>query len=143
MRSPRVRFSRRPTPQQRSSAPSKRQRRSADGAVKTKSSKRSRSCSIRTSSPAKPAGSTAAATFADPLDVCISPAPVVVAILTRDYSTESYELNRQMRVIKMRGSHHEQHPYRLTIESGGLKVKKLTAEEVEAEKHRGRRFANP
>src|SRR3954447_15239807 len=65
------------------------------------------------------------------------------AILTLDYSTASYELNRQMRVIKMRGSHHEQHPYRLTIESGGLKVKKLTAEEVEAEKHRGRRFANP
>jgi circadian clock protein KaiC len=65
------------------------------------------------------------------------------AILTLDYSTESYELNRQMRVIKMRGSHHEQHPYRLTIEPGGLKVKKLTAEEVEAEKHRGRRFANP
>src|SRR3954454_13170493 len=65
------------------------------------------------------------------------------AILTLDYSTASYELNRQMRVIKMRGSHHEQHPYRLTIEPGGLKVKKLTAEEVEAEKHRGRRFANP
>ena len=65
------------------------------------------------------------------------------AILTLDYSTESYELNRQMRVIKMRGSHHEQHPYRLTIEPGGLKVKKLTAEEVAAQKHRDRRFANP
>jgi circadian clock protein KaiC len=65
------------------------------------------------------------------------------AILTLDYSTESYELNRQMRVIKMRGSHHEQHPYGLTIEPGGLKVKKLTATEVEAQKQRDRRFANP
>src|SRR3954463_9850720 len=35
------------------------------------------------------------------------------AILTLDYSTDSYELDRQMRVIKMRGSNHEQHPYRL------------------------------
>jgi circadian clock protein KaiC len=65
------------------------------------------------------------------------------AILTLDYSTESYELNRQMRVIKMRGSDHEQHPYRLTIEPGGLKVKKLTAGEVEAQKQRDRRFAHP
>ena len=52
------------------------------------------------------------------------------AILTLDYSTDSYELDRQMRVIKMRGSNHEQHPYRLTIEPGGLRVKKLTADEV-------------
>ncbi|HEU4936232.1 MAG TPA: circadian clock protein KaiC [Vicinamibacterales bacterium] len=63
------------------------------------------------------------------------------AILTLDYSTESYELDRQMRVIKMRGSDHEQHPYRLTIEPGGLKVKKLTPEEVTAQKRR-ERFAN-
>jgi circadian clock protein KaiC len=64
------------------------------------------------------------------------------AILTLDYSTESYEINRQMRVIKMRGSNHEQHPYRLNIESGGLKVKKMTPEEVIARKERERRFAN-
>jgi circadian clock protein KaiC len=64
------------------------------------------------------------------------------AILTLDYSTESYELDRQLRVIKMRGSNHEQHPYRLTIEPGGLKVKKLTAEEVATQKERQRRFAN-
>jgi circadian clock protein KaiC len=64
------------------------------------------------------------------------------AILTLDYSTDSYEINRQMRVIKMRGSNHEQHPYRLNIEPGGLKVKKLTPEEVTARKERERRFAN-
>jgi len=64
------------------------------------------------------------------------------AILTLDYSTESYEIDRQMRVIKMRGSDHEQHPYRLNIEAGGLKVKKLTAEEVATQKQRERRFAN-
>jgi circadian clock protein KaiC len=64
------------------------------------------------------------------------------AILTLDYSTESYEIDRQMRVIKMRGSNHEQHPYRLNIEPGGLKVKKLTPEEVTAQRDRERRFAN-
>ena len=64
------------------------------------------------------------------------------AILTLDYSTDSYELDRQMRVIKMRGSDHEQHPYRLNIEPGGLKVAKLTSAEVESQKERYRRFAN-
>ena len=61
------------------------------------------------------------------------------AILTLDYSTGGYELDRQMRVIKMRGSAHEPHPYRLDIESGGLRVTKMTpaeAEEVERRKHR-------
>jgi hypothetical protein len=47
-----------------------------------------------------------------------------------------------MRVIKMRGSDHEPHPYRLAIEPGGLKVTKLTAEEVTAQKQRERRLAN-
>ena len=51
------------------------------------------------------------------------------AILTVDYSTEGFELDREMRVIKMRGSDHEQHPYRLTIEPGGLRVNKLTADD--------------
>lgn len=51
------------------------------------------------------------------------------AILTLDYSTEGFELDREMRVIKMRGSDHEQHPYRLAIEPGGLRVTKLTAED--------------
>jgi circadian clock protein KaiC len=53
------------------------------------------------------------------------------AILTLDYSTEGYELDRRMRVIKMRGSNHEQHPYRLHIEPGGLRTRKLTPEEAE------------
>ena len=52
------------------------------------------------------------------------------AILTLDYSTEGYELDRRMRVIKMRGSDHEQHPYRLYIEPGGLQVRKMTVEEA-------------
>ena len=52
------------------------------------------------------------------------------AILTLDYSTEGYDLDRRMRVIKMRGSDHEQHPYRLYIEPGGLRVRKMTAEEA-------------
>jgi circadian clock protein KaiC len=52
------------------------------------------------------------------------------AILTLDYSTEGYDIDRRMRVIKMRGSNHEQHPYRLQIEPGGLRVSKLTPEEA-------------
>ena len=63
------------------------------------------------------------------------------AILTLDYSTQGYELDRRMRVIKMRGSDHEQHPYRLYIEPGGLRTVKLTpeeAEEAEAMKRRVR-----
>jgi circadian clock protein KaiC len=53
------------------------------------------------------------------------------AILTLDYSTAGYELDRQMRVIKMRGSDHEQHPYRLEIQAGGLRVTRLTPAEAE------------
>ena len=64
------------------------------------------------------------------------------AILTLDYSTTGYDIDRQMRVIKMRGSDHEQHPYRLEIEPGGLRVAKMTeAEAEEAERlKRGRPF---
>lgn len=61
------------------------------------------------------------------------------AILALDYSTGGYELDRQMRVIKMRGSDHEPHPYRLDIEAGGLRVTRMTpaeAEEAERLKHR-------
>ena len=64
------------------------------------------------------------------------------AILTLDYSTEGYDLDRRMRVIKMRGSDHEQHPYRLYIEPGGLRTVKLSpeeAEEAESMKRRRRR----
>jgi KaiC/GvpD/RAD55 family RecA-like ATPase len=52
------------------------------------------------------------------------------AILTLDFTVDRCELDRQMRVIKMRGSDHEQHPYRLVIQPGGLKVSKMTAEEA-------------
>jgi circadian clock protein KaiC len=51
---------------------------------------------------------------------------VADAILSMDYATEGYELDRQMRVIKMRGSRHATHPYRLMIEPGGLKVERLS-----------------
>jgi circadian clock protein KaiC len=50
---------------------------------------------------------------------------VADAILAMDYSPEGFELDRRMRVIKMRGSDHDTHPYRLTIAPGGLTVEKL------------------
>ena len=52
------------------------------------------------------------------------------AILSLDYSPTSYSLNREMRVIKTRGSSHEPSPYRLSIEAGGLAVTKMTPAEV-------------
>jgi circadian clock protein KaiC len=56
---------------------------------------------------------------------------VADSILAMDYSTDKYELDRRMRVIKMRGSDHATHPYRLHIGSGGLRVEKLSREDVE------------
>jgi circadian clock protein KaiC len=61
---------------------------------------------------------------------------VADAILTMDYSTEGYELDRRMRVIKMRGSGHDTHPYRLTIAAGGLTVEKLSKQEADARQAR-------
>lgn len=55
---------------------------------------------------------------------------VADSILAMDYSTDRYELDRRMRVIKMRGSDHDTHPYRLRIGPGGLQVDKLSPEEV-------------
>ena len=52
------------------------------------------------------------------------------AILTLDYTLDSYEMNRSMRLIKMRGSGHETVPYRLDLEAGGLRVRKMTPEEA-------------
>jgi circadian clock protein KaiC len=49
------------------------------------------------------------------------------AILTMDYSPETYDLNRRIRVLKMRGSAHSTHPYHLRIEAGGLRVESMTA----------------
>jgi KaiC/GvpD/RAD55 family RecA-like ATPase len=63
------------------------------------------------------------------------------AIVTLDYSTDGYDLDRQIRVIKMRGSAHRPHPYRLEIESGGLNVLRLTTQEAEARRSSRRRSA--
>jgi circadian clock protein KaiC len=52
------------------------------------------------------------------------------AIVTLNYSTEGYSLDRRIRVIKMRGSAHEPHPYALDIEPGGLKVTRLTEDQA-------------
>ncbi|HZP48494.1 MAG TPA: circadian clock protein KaiC [Vicinamibacterales bacterium] len=52
---------------------------------------------------------------------------VADAILAMDYSGTGYELDRTMRVIKMRGSDHATHPYRLVIQGGGLQVERLSA----------------
>ena len=48
------------------------------------------------------------------------------AILNLDYSLETYEMDRTMRLIKMRGSQHASHPYRLFISGGGVHVEALT-----------------
>ena len=61
------------------------------------------------------------------------------AILNLDYSLDAYELDRMMRLIKMRGSEHETHPYRLDIQPGGLKVQKLSPEEASRVTTRTRR----
>jgi circadian clock protein KaiC len=50
------------------------------------------------------------------------------AILTLDYSV-GFDLNREMRVIKTRGSAHASNPYRLSIEPGGLVVTPLPQKE--------------
>jgi len=52
------------------------------------------------------------------------------AILAMDYSPHGYELDRTMRVVKMRGSDHETHPYRLAIGAGGLTVTRLDQEDA-------------
>jgi circadian clock protein KaiC len=43
-------------------------------------------------------------------------------ILNLDYSIDKYDLSRTLRVLKMRGSSHVTHPYRLEIGQGGLRV---------------------
>jgi circadian clock protein KaiC len=54
------------------------------------------------------------------------------AILTVDYRPQAFELNRTMRVVKMRGSGHETHPYRLQIGPGGLQVERWSAQDQRA-----------
>jgi circadian clock protein KaiC len=46
-------------------------------------------------------------------------------IMSLDYSTREYELQRSVRVIKVRGGAHDTHPYRLSIGRGGLSVEKM------------------
>ena len=46
-------------------------------------------------------------------------------ILSLDYKTDDYELQRSVRVIKVRGGAHDTHPYRLKIAQGGLSIDKL------------------
>ena len=52
------------------------------------------------------------------------------AILTLDYTLDSYEMNRAMRLIKMRGSAHETVPYRLDLGAGGPRVTKMNPDEA-------------
>ncbi len=59
------------------------------------------------------------------------------AILTLDYSLDGYELDRTMRLIKMRGSEHETTPYRLKMEGGGLSIDKLSPVEAQRRDHDG------
>jgi circadian clock protein KaiC len=44
------------------------------------------------------------------------------AILTLDYTVGRSDIDRTLRVLKMRGSSHVTHPYRLVIAQGGLQV---------------------
>jgi circadian clock protein KaiC len=46
-------------------------------------------------------------------------------ILSLDYSSKEYELQRSVRVVKMRGGAHDTHPYRLAIGQGGLSIEKM------------------
>jgi circadian clock protein KaiC len=50
---------------------------------------------------------------------------VADSILAMDYSTDSYELDRRVRVIKMRGSGHDTRPYSLQIGMGGVHVERV------------------
>ena len=52
------------------------------------------------------------------------------AILAMNYDTSGYEIDRTIRMVKMRGSGHAQNPFRLFIEPGGLRVEKLTEDEA-------------
>jgi circadian clock protein KaiC len=54
------------------------------------------------------------------------------AIVSLDYSATAYELNRTMRVVKMRGSAHETHPYQLGIGPGGIQAERWSEESYRA-----------
>ena len=69
-------------------------------------------------------------TTADGADAAPYLSTIADVILNLDYSLDTYELDRTMRLIKMRGSDHETHPYRLDIQPGGLHVQRLSPEEA-------------
>ena len=54
------------------------------------------------------------------------------AIITLDYSPSAYDLNRTMRVVKMRGSAHATHPYKLEIGAGGLNIERWAVDSYSA-----------
>src|SRR5258708_18708416 len=54
------------------------------------------------------------------------------AILTLDYSVRRSDLDRTLRVLKMRGSSHVTHPYRLQIAQGGLTVEPESIRSLDA-----------
>ena len=54
------------------------------------------------------------------------------AIITLDYSPSAYDLNRTMRVVKMRGSAHATHPYKLEIGAGGLNIERWAVDSYNA-----------
>jgi circadian clock protein KaiC len=47
------------------------------------------------------------------------------AILLLDYSMTTFEMERELRVVKTRGSGHETRPYHLSMEPGGLRVTQM------------------
>jgi circadian clock protein KaiC len=63
------------------------------------------------------------ATRADTFSPFLSTLPD--AILMLDYSLDTHEMERSIRVLKMRGSAHAQSPHRLQIGPGGLKVEPM------------------
>jgi len=57
------------------------------------------------------------------------------------YTPNAYDMNRTMRVIKMRGSAHATHPYRLQIGAGGLHIERWTAKGHQASAEAEERWA--
>ena len=69
---------------------------------------------------------------------------VADAILVTDYDTRKSNLERTLRVLKMRGSHHSPAPRRLHIEPGGLRIEPIPPSEGAPEtSRRGATGARP
>ena len=65
------------------------------------------------------------------------------SIISLDYSPAAFELNRTMKVVKMRGSGHETHPYKLEIGPGGLNVERWSAQGHASARSDGRMTGPP